>query len=398
MKLAVVIVSYNVRHYLCQCLESVDRASEGLDCQTVVVDNASTDDTVTHLRIHYPQVKVIANQQNVGFAKANNQAISCTESDYILLLNPDTIIGENVLRDAVRFLDANPTAGGAGVKMLKADGEFANESRRGIPTPFTAFCKMSGLCALFPKSKTFGKYYMQYLDKESENPIEVISGACMFIRRSTLNQCGGQLDEDFFMYGEDIDLSFRLLKTGATNHYLPLAILHYKGESTKKSSYRYIHVFYQAMLIFFRKHFSHYSLLLSLPIRGAIYFRGACAYLGNKLRRKRQNNKDASLGYMQQRKYVCIATEDNARAIHQILLRHHIATDTIPATTRLTDLPPQTIETLGEHDYIIFDCDRYSYKDILNFLEKCSTMKNKPKIATYGSSQGTVITDFFIFE
>ena len=147
-------------------------------------------------------------------------------------------------------MDTHPEAGATGVAMLKDDGGFAWESRRGLPTPFTSFCKMTGLCALFPHSRRLGRYYMRYLDKNKTNQIDVISGAFCMVRRSALDKTG-LLDEDFFMYGEDIDLSYRLLQCGYKNYYQPLRILHYKGESTHKSSFRYVHVFYKAMLIFF---------------------------------------------------------------------------------------------------------------------------------------------------
>ena len=172
----------------------------------------------------------------------------------MLLLNPDTLVAEDTLRSCLDFLDARPTVGAVGVRMLNSDGSFAPESRRGLPTPFTSFCKMTGLWTLFPKSRLFGRYYMRYLNPDEANPIEVISGAFNMVRRKALDQIG-LLDEDFFMYGEDIDLSYRLLQGGWENYYLPCTILHYKGESTVKSSFRYVNVFYKAMLIFFNKHY-----------------------------------------------------------------------------------------------------------------------------------------------
>lgn len=271
-KLSVVIVSYNVRYYLEQCLKSVQRAILGIDAEVWVVDNASTDDSVNYLSARFPEVHYIANKENVGFSRANNQAICQSDSEYVLLLNPDTIVAENTLRGCIDFLDSHSDVGATGVRMLHPDGSFAPESRRSIPTPFVSFCKMTGLGSLFPYSRRFGRYYMRYLDSGEANPIEVISGAFNMIRRKALNQVG-LLDEDFFMYGEDIDLSYRLLQGGWKNYYLPLLILHYKGESTEKSSYRYVHVFYNAMLIFFNKHFSSRYHVLGLLIRLAVYVR-----------------------------------------------------------------------------------------------------------------------------
>ena len=284
MKLSVVIVSYNVRLLLEECLQSVEKALEGIEGEIFVVDNNSSDDSVGYLQPRFPQVKFIANKENLGFARANNQAIRQSEAEYVLLLNPDTVVYENTLRESVTFMDSHPEAGGVGVRMLTREGEPAPESRRAVPTPWIAFLKMIG----FSK-----KYYMSHLPWDKPGQIEVVSGAYCMLRRQALDQIG-LLDEDFFMYGEDIDLSYRLLKGGWQNWYLPLDIIHYKGESTQKSSFRYVHVFYQAMLIFFRKHYGHLSFLLSLPIQAAIYFRAFMALmhmLGDRMRNFLNPNK-----------------------------------------------------------------------------------------------------------
>ncbi|MBR6648063.1 MAG: glycosyltransferase family 2 protein, partial [Bacteroidaceae bacterium] len=255
MKLSIVIVSYNVKYFIEQCLRSVERATHHLGTEVFVVDNASTDGSCEYLTPLFPNVNFIWNKDNRGFARANNQAIKLSTGKYVLLLNPDTIVAENTLAQFVQFMDNHPDAGGAGAYMLRTDGTFALESRRGLPTPFVAFCKMSGLAGLFPKSRIWGRYYMRYLDEQQINKIEIISGAFMFLRRETLEK-SGLLDEDFFMYGEDIDLSYRIMKAGYNNYFLPSRILHYKGESTVKSSYRYVYTFYQAMQLFFNKHYS----------------------------------------------------------------------------------------------------------------------------------------------
>ena len=269
MKLSIVIVSYNVRRYLDQCLESVKKAIVDIDTETFVVDNASSDDTMAVLPQNYSWVKFVANDENVGFARANNQAIRQSKGDYVLLLNPDTTVGEHTLRDALKFMDEHPEAGGAGVMMHNEDGTLAPESRRAIPTPWVSALKMLG----FTK-----RYYMTHLPWDEPNQIEVISGAFCLLRRKALDEVG-LLDEDFFMYGEDIDLSYRLLKGGWQNWYLPLPITHFKGKSTHKTDYRYVHVFYQAMLIFFRKHYNHLSLFYTLPVKAAIYFRAFIALI-----------------------------------------------------------------------------------------------------------------------
>ena len=275
MKLSIVIVSYNVRSYLDQCLQSVQKALEGIEGEVFVVDNHSDDDSVETVRNHYPWVTLIENQENLGFAKANNQAIRQSQAEYVLLLNPDTVVTEDTLRGVLTFMDEHPKAGGAGVMMCYEDGSRAPESRRALPTPWVAALKMLG----FTK-----RYYMSHLPWDQPCRIEVVSGAFCLLRHEALKTVG-LLDEDFFMYGEDIDLSFRLLKGGWENWYLPYSIIHYKGRSTQKSDYRYVHVFYQAMLIFFQKHYSHLSLVYTVPVKMAIYFRALVA-LTDILRKK----------------------------------------------------------------------------------------------------------------
>lgn len=278
MKLTVVVVNYNVRAYLEQCLHTVAKAVEGVDGEVYVVDNQSTDGSVEMVRQHFPNVHLIANQDNVGFSRANNQAIRLAKGEYVLLLNPDTVVGEDVFRSVLQFMDEKPACGGLGVKMIDGTGRFLPESKRGLPTPQVAFFKIIGLTRLFPKSRIFGRYHMGHLPENEAAPIEILSGACMFLRRSTLEKVG-TLDESFFMYGEDIDLSYRITLGGYENWYFPDApIIHYKGESTKKSSVNYVFVFYNAMAIFAQKHFTRRSAgIFPLLINGSIYLSAAGA-------------------------------------------------------------------------------------------------------------------------
>lgn len=290
MDISVIIVSYNVKDYLRQCLASVWASARagGLDVEAFVVDNNSTDGSVEYLRSaypvsEYPQLHIIANRFNVGFGRANNQAVRLAKGRYVLFLNPDTIITEHTLGDCFRHAENTPRLGAIGVKMLNTAGGFALESRRGLPTPWVAFCKMTGLGSLFPRSRTFGKYYMRYLDENAPAEIEIVSGAFMFCSHEALTACG-TFDEQFFMYGEDIDLSYRFMKGGFHNWYVPTRILHYKGESTKKGSYTYVHTFYEAMLIFFRKHFNAATLFLSVPVKIAIVGQASWALLKQQFR------------------------------------------------------------------------------------------------------------------
>jgi len=256
LKLSVVIVNYNVKYFLEQCLISVGKAISNIDAEVFVVDNNSVDGSCQMVRDKFPFVNVIENKINTGFSKANNQAIVQSKGEYLLLLNPDTVVEEDTFKKVVDFMDNHPQAGGLGVHMIDGNGKFLPESKRGLPTPAVAFYKIFGLSALFPKSKLFGQYHLGFLDKNKTNEVDVLSGAFMLLRKSVLDKIG-LLDETFFMYGEDIDLSYRITKAGYKNYYFPeTKIIHYKGESTKKSSVNYVVVFYKAMSIFAQKHFS----------------------------------------------------------------------------------------------------------------------------------------------
>ncbi|HLN53046.1 MAG TPA: glycosyltransferase [Lentimicrobium sp.] len=280
MKLSIVIVNYNVRYFLEQCLHSVEEAISGIEAEVFVVDNNSVDGSNEMVSSKFPWVKLIANKENLGFSKANNQAISLANGEYILVLNPDTVLEHDTLHQCIRFMDNHPDAGGLGIKMVDGKGKFLPESKRGLPTPLVAFYKIFGLSALFPKSRTFGKYHLGYLDNNKTHVVEILAGAFMMLRKVALDKVG-LLDETFFMYGEDIDLSYRLIKGGYKNYYYPEArIIHYKGESTKKSSINYVFVFYNAMVIFAKKHFSQKNArIFSLLIHTAIYLRAGLAIM-----------------------------------------------------------------------------------------------------------------------
>ena len=280
MDLSVVIVNYNVEYFLEQCLSSVEKAIEGIEAEVFVVDNNSVDDSLTMVSQRFPFVKVIANSENVGFSKANNQAIRLSKGRYVLLLNPDTIVENDTFTKVIEFMDSHLDAGGLGVKMLDGKGNFLPESKRGLPTPEVAFYKIFGLSKIFKNSKRFGKYHLTYLDNDKIHPIDVLSGAFMLLRSETLAKTG-LLDEDYFMYGEDIDISYRITLAGYKNYYFPnTRIIHYKGESTKKSSLNYVFVFYKAMIIFARKHFSGKNAkLFAFIINIAIYLRASISII-----------------------------------------------------------------------------------------------------------------------
>ena len=390
MKLSVVIVNYNVKYYLEQCLRSACKAACNVPgTEIIVVDNDSSDGSVGYLEERFPNVVFVASSKNLGFARANNLAIKQSKGEYVLLLNPDTIVAESTFVDFVTFMDSHPDAGAAGAYMLHADGTFAPESRRGLPTPFVAFCKMSGLTSLFPKSHVFGRYYMQYLDKNEVNRIEIISGAFMFLRGSALEKAG-LLDEDFFMYGEDIDLSYRILKSGYKNYFLPSSILHYKGESTNKSSYRYTHTFYRAMQLFFKKHFSHYSILVSLPISLAIWGRAVFAYLGNLFRHRKVLNRF-------QPNCIVVGRAGAVGEMREILAGrydkgNHIFIEGDEATLPMGHLSADI--DFAKYNTVVYDTDAYSYEAILKLLKESAD--KGLRLGTYSVETKKFITDSFV--
>ncbi len=260
MILSVIVVSYNVKFFLEQCLSSIKRAAEQCSfpesrIEVFIVDNDSSDGSLHFLQPLFPDFHFIHNEENTGFAKANNQALRLCRGDFVLFLNPDTILAEDSLEVCVSFFSNHPDAGAVGVRMVDGAGKFLRESKRGFPGAAAAFFRMSGLSSVFPRSRLFSAYYMGHLPENSTSPVEILSGAFMMVRKSILDQTGA-FDEQFFMYAEDIDLSFRISKTGYRNYYVPATtIIHFKGESTRKD-FRYIKMFYSAMQLFMKKHFS----------------------------------------------------------------------------------------------------------------------------------------------
>lgn len=298
MKLSVIIVNYNVRHFLEQCLFSVFKATEKIEVEIFVVDNHSVDGSCAMIKEKFPVVGLIENKVNTGFAKANNQALKLAAGKYILLLNPDTVVEEDTFIKVIDFMDSHPDAGGLGVKMIDGKGNFLPESKRGFPTPATAFYKMSGLSRIFSRSRIFNKYHLGFLDKDEINQVEILSGAFMLLRKETLDKTGF-LDESFFMYGEDIDLSYRIIQSGYKNYYFPgTTIIHYKGESTKKGSVNYVRMFYNAMAIFAKKHFTgKNAFIFYILISMAIWFRAFVAVIAGIIKNALKPAVDAIIIY-----------------------------------------------------------------------------------------------------
>ena len=420
-KLAIIIVNYNVKHYVEQCLLSLEVGIRNYDVGRVscdegkmddgqrhsttlshsvlpttsivvyVVDNHSKDGSVEYLKPKFPWVNFIESSHNLGFARANNIAIRQSESEYVLLLNPDTIVTETTITEAIAFMDAHPKAGAAGARMLKTDGSNARESRRGMPTPWVAFYKMMGLCNRYPTNKRFGHYYMGWLPWDEPSQIEVISGAFCLLRRKALDEVG-LLDEDFFMYGEDIDLSYRILKGGYENWYVPVSILHYKGESTQKSSFRYVHVFYDAMLIFFRKHYAHASMLITIPIKGAIYMKALSELIKMQISKAKK-----ALGMRKRRQptpcYLFIGKPESLASCKALAQAKGLEAAFVEGDE--TALPQghqgMNLPADGKKTYIVYDTDAYSFAKILSLFAKRPI--DGVTLATYNLQTKTIITE-----
>ena len=286
MLLSIIIVSYEVKYFLEQCLFSVKAAISqveehigGPQVEVIVVDNASSDGTVDYLRQLFPSVNFIPNKTNVGFARANNQAIEKAIGKFILFLNPDTILPEASLEKCITFLETHPSVGALGVRMVDGGGNFLVESKRGFPTAWRSFCKLSGLSSIFPSSKLFSGYNQGHLKEDTDMPVEVLAGAYTMVRRQVLERTGG-FDERFFMYAEDIDLSKRIKDAGYENFYLgSCSILHFKGESTKKDRL-YVRRFYDAMTLYINKHYTGFGSTIAVGLmKAAIGLRSMLAMM-----------------------------------------------------------------------------------------------------------------------
>ncbi len=280
MQLSIIIVNYNVKYFLEQCLYSVQKASIGIDAEVFVVDNASQDASVEYLQPIFPRVKFIASKTNDGFAKANNRALEKCKGEYILFLNPDTIVPEDCFANCIAFFKEHNDCGALGVQMIDGSGKFLPESKRSFPSLSAAFYKLIGLSLIFPNSRKFNKYALGNMSKDDDYEIDVLAGAFMMLKKDVAHKTKG-FDETYFMYGEDIDLSFRVQEAGYKNYYYgKQKIIHFKGESTKRGSLNYVRMFYNAMSIFVRKHYSgSKATIFSTTINIAIVFRAIVSLL-----------------------------------------------------------------------------------------------------------------------
>ena len=294
---SIVIVNYNVRQFLSQCIDSIFKSNnKDFNIEIIIIDNASVDGSIDFISKKYPHVQLIPNNKNLGFSKANNQGIAIARGEYILILNPDTLIQEDTLSLCLEHMNENIKTGVLGVRMIDGSGKYLPESKRGEPTLWNSFTKFSGLTNLFPTSKLFSGYYLGLLDENSTHKVDVLCGAFMFFRKDVLLKCGG-FDEDYFMYGEDIDLSLQVRKKGYNVIYLPTTkIIHFKGESTKKTSYNYVKNFYNAMKIFVGKNYNGiHGAILSIFLSFIIYLLGGLAFIKNIIKNNVRLLVDAAL-------------------------------------------------------------------------------------------------------
>ena len=278
LKLSIIIVNYNVKEFVKNLLISLEKALKNFTSEIIIIDNASSDGSVEDIKNKFPTIKLIANKNNVGFGKANNQGLEIADGEYIVLLNPDTIVKENTFKNLIDFIQEKPDVGMVTCKVLNPDGTLQLACRRSFPGPWTSFTKVTGLSKLFPKSKLFARYNLTYLNENEINEVDAVSGSFMMFKKNVYNKVGG-FDSRFFMYGEDLDLCYRVQSKGYKVYYVPTTeIIHYKGESTKRSSLDETKIFYEAMHLFVQKHFSS-SFLVEFILRSAIIARRSVAFL-----------------------------------------------------------------------------------------------------------------------
>lgn len=466
MLLSVVIVSYNVKYYLWQCLHSLFRAAEELkhiderqkpssgdesscrdvDFEVFVVDNNSKDDTLKMLERefppqNYPQLHILANKDNPGFGRANNQAFRLAKGEYVMCLNPDTFISETLLADCIRFMRSHPDAGCLGVRMLNHNGSFAPESRRSIPTPWASFCKITRLSRLFPKSRVFGRYYLQHLPIDQPAPIEIVSGACMMARRQVVADVG-PFDEDFFMYCEDTDLAYRMLKKGYQNYYIPTPILHYKGESTRRNTYSYVNNFYKSIFVFFQKHYNAHISILRVLFNIAVYVLATGSFVSNNLKKARYYLHTTLRPHKTRLLFLCPPENEDVCAqlikkygvdvkVAHIYNKVETTSSDSGAESDYSEIKPSAVgasssalrvenlsvsnasSSLGNisadmlsafhacvkryhPDYVVYDTSRMSLRQILD-LSYSLPAKSKRPIATFYPQKNIILTNYHIF-
>ncbi|QYJ68353.1 glycosyltransferase family 2 protein [Flavobacterium litorale] len=379
MQLSIIILNYNVRYFLEQCVLSVQQALQGIDGEIIVVDNNSPDDSCEMMRSRFPNVTLIAQNENAGFPQGNNIGVAKAKGKYICILNPDTVVAEDTFSKLLDFVPTQKKHGITGVKMVDGTGNFLPESKRGTPTPWVATTKIAGLYKLFPKWGAFNKYYAQHLNENTTGQTDILTGAFMFMERELYLEVGG-FDEDYFMYGEDVDLSYTVLKAGKQNIYYPeTAILHYKGESTVRDK-TYMKRFNDAMQEFYRKHFKKSAAFDLFMKLGVLFFVIA------------KKNK----------KTIQVAPQEYVLFSENEALQKQLQTVTGKQVVRHSNYKPLLLPTTQKNIEVIFDNELLTFGNIISIMQQHKqdgyTFKIKPKGCNFilgsnnSNSRGGVIT------
>lgn len=375
MQLSVIIINYNVKYFLEQCLCSVYKACSNIDAEIIVFDNNSTDGSQQFFADRFSKVSFTWSQENLGFGRANNEALKLAGGEFVLFLNPDTIVPEDCFEKCLQQLSDQPAAGALGVKMLDGSGNYLKESKRAFPSPFTALYRLTGLAGLFPHSAVFARYYLGNLDKNKSNEIDVLAGAFMMVRKKVLDITGG-FDEAFFMYGEDVDLSYRIQEAGFKNLYFPdTSILHFKGESTKKGSLNYVKMFYGAMSLFVKKHYSGgiadvYNIVIRLAIWSKAFLSGIKQFFSTPFKPAFKDFSNLPC--------IIVADKDEYEMLAALLLKANKQKRVIGRISTGEDIEAGALGNLKqlrstsvykEAGEIIFCTNRLSFKEILAYIE-----------------------------
>lgn len=353
MQISVIILNYNVRYFLEQCVLSVQKALQNIEGEIIVVDNHSPDDSCDMMRARFPEIKLIANQQNLGFPKGNNIGVAEAQGKYVCILNPDTVVAEDTFGKLLAFAESKHDLGIVGCKLIDGTGQFLPESKRGIPTPLVSLGRMSGLYKWFGNTSVFGQYYAQHLTPNQTGKVDVLVGAFMLMKREFYNQLGG-FDEIFFMFGEDIDLSYRSLLAGKNNYYFAeTSIIHYKGESTVKDQ-KYLHNFQQAMKLFYQKHY-----------KSAVFF-SAFMNLGSYFFSRKKVRTTQAISNREIDMYWLFSDRPEAQSEVENLLGKKVVLMESPQKNLLNSLTNHS----GKNIEIIFDNRCWRFESIIDFMQQ----------------------------